>query len=104
MIELIFFNAEAVQRVALRIANALYNGDAQACSDTIWLDGAYIKFKEKTVTVNIFSSEKTLSKAIMDLIKSSLIGEEVYICCPPHRGDYVEYVNDTTNIGVAKNE
>lgn len=40
----------------------------------------------------------------MDLVKSSLIGEEVYICCPPNRGDYVEYVNEETNIGVAKNE
>lgn len=99
MVELIFFNAEAVQRVALRIVNALYKKDVQVSGDTIWMDSAYFKFKENIITVNFFSPEKISSKAILDLVKSSLIGEEVYISYPPHQGNYVEYVNEATNIG-----
>lgn len=94
MLNVVFYNSEAVVRVAEK-AMKYFAGhvDLRTTVDTIWLNGLYLKFYPRMMTVNTYGSSPFSIQKVRDCLRFILKDEEVYIASGPYTGTYINSVD-----------
>lgn len=97
MINIVLFNDESIIRVASKAIN-YFSTDCSihTTEDTIWVNGLYLRFYPKLITLNAYSS--TFSKDdIYNCLSFILSNEEVFITTSNQKRLYIDTVDVTTN-------
>lgn len=97
MINIVLFNDESVIRIATKAINYLSNSfSLRITKDAIWIDGLYLRFYDRLITLNDYSSAFS-KKDIINCLNYILSGEEVFISNDNQNKIYISVVNASTN-------
>ena len=97
MINIILFDDESI----IRIANRSVKYFSSMCGyrttkDTIWVNGLYLRFYSKLITLNAYSSTFQ-KKDVFDCLSYILSGEEVFLTDINQKRTYISVVNSSTD-------
>ena len=97
MINIVLFNDESVLRIAKR-AVAVFSGyeGYRTSENIIWLNGFYVKFLPKIITLNFSQTNHRFDNDIIHGLKTILYGEEVYLSDDKRRSKYYKSVESST--------
>lgn len=97
MINVVLFNDESVLRIATKAIKYLSNSSGlRITKDTIWIDGLYLRFHDRLITLNDYSSTFS-EKDIINCLNYILSGEEVFVTDTNQNKIYINAVNASTN-------
>lgn len=97
MINIVLFNEEPVIRIAQRAMEYFSSyDDLRTTENTIWLDGLYLRFYPKLITINAFNPSKYPSKDVAVFLKNILVGEEIFILSKEQNNKYIENADSLT--------
>ena len=104
MINIVLYDDMSIIRIAQR-AVELFSGHRgfRTTSDTIWLNGMYLKFKPKMLILNVFESKALPEAEIIQCLKDVLLGEEVYVSDNCRVQKYIGKVDCSTELDVGMN-
>lgn len=97
MINIVLFDEEAIIRIGKK-AMEFFAGhvDLRTTENTIWLNGMYLRFYPKLITVNSFNPTVSPYEHLVKCLSYILNGEEVFISAGRQNSKYIENVNQTT--------
>lgn len=97
MINIVLFDEKSIIRIGKK-AMEFFNGyvDLRTTEDTIWLNGMYLRFYPKLITVNPFNPAIFSHERLVKCLSYILNGEEVFISAGRQNSKYIETVNQTT--------
>ena len=97
MINIVLYDNNATLRIA---SNAIryfsYDSSLHTNQDTIWINGMYIRFQPRLITINIHNKHLFTPQNICDFLKSILIDEEICISSSKCGPQYINSVTMTT--------
>lgn len=97
MISIALYNSRSTIRIVKRALAFLSKYSAfRTTEDTIWVDGLYISFSPKMITVNNYSNSMS-KKTVADCLNYILDGEEIFVPCKYPSTGYYGCVDAKTN-------
>lgn len=97
MINIVLFNDESVLRIARRAISFFSDFKGfRTSEDIIWLNGVYVKFSPRLITLNSSKSNKCTNNISSFWLNKILHGEEIYISDDKQRGMYIQSVGPST--------
>ena len=97
MINIVLFDEESVIRIGKK-AMAFFSEHTslRTTENTIWLNGLYLRFYPKLITVNSFNPAVLPHEHLMECLSYILNGEEVFVSAGRQNNKYIKSVNQTT--------
>lgn len=97
MLRIVLFERNALQRIAKKALEYLAKTKLpmRVVQDTLWLEGWYISFEKRVITVNVYNN-RLLSKTSINInvfLESILKGEEVFIQDETNNDRYTDCVS-----------
>lgn len=97
MINIVLFDDESVIRIAKRAISFFSNFEGfRTSEDIIWLNGVYVKFSPRLITLNSSKSNNCTDNEIYCGLKKILHGEEIYLSDDKQRNKYIKSVDSST--------
>ncbi|MBQ4517682.1 MAG: hypothetical protein II997_03745 [Clostridia bacterium] len=98
MINIVLYDEESIVRIAERVMIFFSNEkDMRTTNDTVWLKGAYFRFRSRSITINLYDNNFLLKDNILKSLNYILSGEEIYISNSCQKKEYFNFVNSSTN-------
>lgn len=100
MINIVLFDEESIIRVATKAIN-YFSSDSSVriTEDTIWVNGLYLRFYSKLITMNVYSPIFSKDN-IQSCLSYILSDEEVFISITNQKMIYIDTVNAATNFDI----
>lgn len=69
-------------------------------NDAIWLDGLYLKFHPRLVTVNTYNTARFPPQRVLKCLHHIFKGEEIYVSGTKENSVYIDCVNSPKQFGI----
>ena len=97
MINIVLFDEESIIRIGKKAMEFFsdYSG-LRTTENTIWLNGMYLRFYPKLITVNSFNPTVFPHEHLIKCLSYILNGEEVFVSAARQNSKYIDSVNQAT--------